>query len=453
MLANIQLIPTKLAAGGNKAQNSAVGRVLGGRYRIDGTLGKGQLAFVHRADDAVLGRKVALKVLSRDFSGAAYFKDRFKQEARTMASMDHENVVKIYDISEDGGVPHIVAEYVDGTDLGEMLSGRADGRLDEVAALKIASQLLEALSYAHDHRILHRNLKPSNILLTKEGVVKVADFGGARDADDEKLGDSVGRARYMSPEQLQGGEVTPQSDVYSVGSLLYHCLAGRSPFAGSLRTLVRCQLEGDPVPIRELNSHVSSHTESVLLRALSGDPADRYPSARAMLEDLDSGTRDAVLPRPLAIPRSAIRRRVGKRSMVALIGALAVTIAGLWIGASSLSSFGPPAGPEAQRQVDRPQQVDDNFVGAPPISAGLEPPAGEKAAMVTVPDVNAYFDYWAKQTLLEGGFEVKIVYEYQAGYRNRGVTWATDPAIGASAPEGSTVTIFATPKDLKQPRT
>lgn len=448
----------KFAVGGDKTQNTAVGRVLGGRYRVDGRLGKGGMAVVYRAEDALLGRKVALKILHRYYAEATYFQKRFKQEARAMASMDHENIVKIYDICQDGDVPLIVAEYVGGADLKELLSEQPQSRLDESSARKIVAQLLEALCYAHRRGIIHRDVKPSNVLLTPESVVKVADFGIARiveEEDAEEPGEIVGSARYMSPEQLQGGEATPRSDVYSVGILLYHCLTGSPPFSGDLESLVSQQLHDQPAPPRELNKEISLHIESVILRALSKDPADRYPSARAMLEDLDAGRRNEVVPEPLGIPRRTIRRRSRPGSLVALMLALVVTVAGLWFGAATLGYVGLPelpVGQDSQGWVDRVQQSDANFIGAPAVKEPSGASGDENAKMVPVPDVDAYFDYWAEQTLVDSGFEVKVVYEPRAGYTNRGVTWSTEPAMGTSAPEGSTITIYSTPKELKQPR-
>ena len=171
-----------------------------------------------------------------------------------------------------------------------------------------------------------------------------------------------------------------------------------------------------------------------------------------MLEDLDAGRRDEVVPQTLGIPRRAIRRRSRTGSLVALTFALIVTVAGLWLGAASLGYVNLPSRGGAQGLLDRAQQVNIGLAGkldAPAKEAGQ---VNENAEMVSVPNVDTYFDYWAKQTLIDNGFKVKVVYDYQAGYTNRGVTWATDPAMGTSAPRGSTVTIYATPKELKQPR-
>ncbi len=447
--------------GGDKTQKAAVGRVLGGRYRVDARLGRGGMAVVYRADDTLLGRKVALKILHRYYAEAAYFQKRFKQEARAMASMDHKNTVKIYDICQDGDVPLIVAEYVGGEDLKQLLSGRPENRMDEASAKKVAAQILEALCYAHRRGIIHRDIKPSNILMTSDGVVKVADFGIARiveEEDAEEPGEIVGSARYMSPEQLRGGEATPRSDIYSVGILLYQCLTGSPPFSGDLESLVHKQLHQKPTAPRELNKEISLHMEAVILRALSKDPASRYPSARAMLEDLEGGKRDEVVPQTLGIPRRAIRRRSRPASLLALVLAFVVTVAGLWLGAASLGYVDFPSEGGAQGLLDRAQQVNIGLQDgprepdAPTVSSRATEGSGEDVEMVPVPNVDTYFDYWAKQTLVDSGFEVKTVYDDRAGYTNRGVTWRTEPAMGTYAPEGSTVTIYATPKYLEQPR-
>ena len=265
----------------------------------------------------------------------------------------------------------------------------------------------------------------------------------------EEPGEIVGSARYMSPEQLLGGEATPRSDLYSVGILLYHCLTGNPPFTGDLKSLVRQQLHAEPTPPRELNKKISLHLEAVILRALAKDPADRYPLARAMLEDLEGGRSEEVVSQTLGIPRRAIRCKSRVGSLVAAAFALVVMVVGLWMGAAGLGYGDLSPGKDTSGLFDRAQQAERNLVEAPdaPARAG-----SEQASLVPVPNVDAYFDYWAKQTLTNSGFKVRIVYDYRAGYKNRGVTWATEPAMGTSAPEGSTVTIYATPKEQRQPR-
>ncbi len=414
------------------------------------------MAVVYRAEDAVLGRTVALKTLHRHYAEHSIFQRRFKQEARAMASLDHENVVKVYDISQEDDVPFIVAECVEGRDLGAMLSRERGGRLSEEFTRRVVVQLLQGLSYAHRRGIIHRDIKPSNILLTPEGTVKVADFGIARiveEEDAEEPGEIVGSARYMSPEQLQGKEATPRSDIYSVGIVLYHCLTGSPPFSGDLKTLVRQQLHEIPDSPRRLNRKISYHMESVVLRALAKDPARRYPSARAMLEDLEAEAPAEVVPQTRGIPRRAIMRRRGRLgTILASVLAALVVVAGLVMAAIGLGYLDTPLGQSAQGLLGRAAQIEAGPVEAPAPAGQSEAAGGEAADLVPVPNVDTYYDYWAKQTLVSSGFKVKVVREYRDGYANRGVTWATEPAVGAMAPAGSTITVYATPKDLYQPK-
>src|SRR5918992_4288514 len=283
---------------GGEALEASVGALLGGRYRVQSTLGAGGMAVVYKAEDAVLGRNVALKTLHRRYAEMPSFRRRFLQEARAMACLDHENIVKVYDISQDGEVPFIVAECVSGRDIGTLLSGRRDGHLNERFTRGVAAQLLRALSYAHRQGVIHRDIKPSNILVAAGGRIKVADFGIARIVEEDgEPGEIVGSARYMSPEQLMGKEATPRSDLYSVGVLLYHCLTGRLPFSGGVRELARQHIHENPAPPRELNEEISPHMEAVILRALAKNPDARYPSATAMLQDIEAAPRTEKPPR------------------------------------------------------------------------------------------------------------------------------------------------------------
>jgi eukaryotic-like serine/threonine-protein kinase len=436
---------------GGEALEASVGALLGGRYRVQSTLGAGGMAVVYKAEDAVLGRNVALKTLHRRYAEMPSFRRRFLQEARAMACLDHENIVKVYDISQDGEVPFIVAECVSGRDVGTLLRGRRDGRLNERFTRAVATQLLRALSYAHRRGVIHRDIKPSNILVAAGGPIKVADFGIARIVEEDgEPGEIVGSARYMSPEQLMGKEVTHLSDVYSVGVLLYHCLTGQPPFSGGVRDLTRQHLHESPTPPRELNGEISPHMEAVILKALAKNPDDRYPSASAMLQDLEAET---TLRTGKGAPR---RGRKGLASTLALLALLGVSGA-LASGYMDLPLSG---GDEGGRALSRAEPVETREPPAAPESSG-EPARETKASsqssaasqdLVAIPDVRAYFDYFAEERLVRRGFQVRFVYDYQQGYSNRGVTWATDPAIGTRAERGSTVTVYATPEDLPQPQ-
>ncbi len=446
------------------------------------------MAVVYKAVDSVLGRTVALKTLHQSYAEIPSFRRRFRQEARAMASLDHQNVVKVFDICEDDGRPFIVAEHVAGRDLGKILSGRRDG-LDERFVEGVAAQLLRALSYAHRQGIIHRDIKPSNILIAPGGTVKVADFGIARILEDEDAasgapGEIVGSARYMSPEQLRGEEATPRSDVYSVGILLYHCLTGRPPFSGDVKALARQHLREKPTPPRKLNRGISPRMEAVVLRALKKNPDDRYPSATAMLDDMEArGHRTAVAkgPEPRAAGGANRGRRVGL-VLASLLGLLVLLGGGAAL-ASGLGYMELPArlaaqsggGAETAAGQSNPVESADAVEGAEPPATPQEPAGqgqpsrgpgegdppqdavsgrgqgSDARSLAPVPDVTAYYDYYARRTLVSSGFDVRFVYDYQRGFAPRGVAWATEPAVGSLAPLGSTITVYATPEDLPQP--
>ena len=460
------------------------------------------MAVVYKAEDSILGRSVALKTLRTRYAEEPAFRQRFKQEARAMASLDHQNIVKVYDIAQDGEVPFIVAEYVRGYDVGDLLKRNAT--LNEKFARKIVEQLLDALAYAHRRGIIHRDIKPSNILINTEGVVKVADFGIARFVEDNsgtesgERGEIVGSARYMSPEQLRGGEATPESDIYSVGILLYHCLTGSPPFSGDIKSLAHQHLRSSPRPPRKINRKISPEMEAVILKALAKDPKDRYPTADAVLDDLETGapSRSAAGGRTAEAP---MRSRAGSASskrgrLVLASGLLVLLLAGGTALASGLGYVNLPVerGLEA---ISRPNPTDKTPIAAPkePVAgeqkaekAASEKPASEESAnkepkpenvssqteasktpppeaeqsvekqppaqMLLVPNVLTYYDYSAVEILNNRGFKANIVYAYKEGYADRGVAWGTDPAIGTMAPAGSVITVYATPKDYRQPQ-
>jgi serine/threonine-protein kinase len=451
--------------GGGKRLETTVGTVLAGRYKVESTLGSGGMAVVYRAEDDILGRAVALKTLHHEYAEVPSFRRRFRQEARAMASLDHQNIVKVYDISQDGEVPFIVVECIAGRDVGDLLANRRGGRLNEQFTKRMAEQLLLALSYAHRRGIIHRDIKPSNILLTQEGTVKVADFGIARIIEEDDAGGApgeiVGSARYMSPEQLRGEDATPRSDIYSVGVLLYHCLTGRPPFSGDVRSLARQHIHKDPTPPRKLNRRISPEMEAVILKALQKDPRDRYFSASAMLDDIEieAAPRKA---KTTETPKSARRKARGAGLVFATMLAVLLILGGGAALASGL--IGAPQGGEVAQTLSRmnpvettppppPQDTPDES-GSQNLASVTQPKSSEtqdQREMVRVPDVTAYYDYYAADALTNSGFKVDYSRDYREGYAARGVTWATDPAAGSLAPEGSTVTIYATPKDLPLP--
>jgi beta-lactam-binding protein with PASTA domain/predicted Ser/Thr protein kinase len=267
-----------------------IGHQIGGRYRIIQRLGGGGMGVVYQAEDMLLGRDVAIKVLRSHLAEDDAFRHRFAREGRSAAALSHPNIVQVYDVGETPeGVPYLVMEYVSGPTLEKVLAER--GALGEREAVDIAAQVAAALAEAHRRGVVHRDIKPLNILVRPDGTVKVADFGIARAQSGATLvntGTIVGSAHYVSPEQARGGYVDEKTDVYSLGVVLFEMLTGRTPFQGDTAVAVALKHLQDEVPSPSALANVSRRLEGVVLRALEKDPARRYPSAAAFLADLEA---------------------------------------------------------------------------------------------------------------------------------------------------------------------
>lgn len=265
-----------------------IGRVLGNRYTVLEKTGGGGMALVYKAHCNVLGRVVAIKVLQPQYAGDEDFLRRFKREARAAASLSHPNIVSIHDVGQDGETHYIVMEYIRGQTLKDVIRHAAP--LKAVDAVEIAYGICQALVHAHENRIVHRDIKPQNILLTEDGRVKVADFGIARamtDATVTHTGTLVGSVHYFSPEQARGDAGGEKSDIYSLGAVMYEMVTGRVPFEGdSPITVALKHLQEEVVPPREINPRVPAEVQRIILRALEKDPRKRYASAREMAGDL-----------------------------------------------------------------------------------------------------------------------------------------------------------------------
>ncbi len=265
-----------------------MGELFDGRYRLERRIGSGGMADVYLATDESLGRSVAIKVLSDRYAQDDGFVERFRREASSAAGLSHPNIVAVYDRGEAEGTYYIAMEFLDGPTLKEEIVRRAP--LPEAEAINWAAQALDALDYAHRNGVIHRDVKPHNMVLTEDGRLKVTDFGIARAQNTQQMtevGSIVGTAQYLSPEQARGQAVGPQSDLYSLGIVLYEMLTGELPFTGDGAVdIAMKQVSDPPPPLRERNRLVSPALEQVVMRALAKDPALRHPSAKAMAEEL-----------------------------------------------------------------------------------------------------------------------------------------------------------------------
>ena len=265
------------------------GKKLGGRYEIIGRIGGGGMAVVYKAVDSLLHRHVAIKVLSESLSNNSEFIRRFDREAQAAASLSHPNVVNVYDVGRDGYTHYIVMELVDGPTLKQYIQEK--GPLPVEEAVQIAIQICDGLAHAHENQIVHRDIKPHNILIGSNGRVKVTDFGIARAATSSTItqtGSVMGSVHYFSPEQARGGVVGEKSDIYSLGIVLYEMLTGELPFDGdSAISIALKHLQEKVTDPREINPNIPENIVRIVMRALEKDPEMRYTSAKAMMQDLN----------------------------------------------------------------------------------------------------------------------------------------------------------------------
>src|SRR5437899_2445713 len=258
-----------------------------GRYRILRKLGTGGMANVYLAEDQELGRRVAIKILNERHAGDEQFIERFRREAKNAAGLSHPNIVSIYDRGEAEGTYYISMEYLEGRSLKELILGRGPAPIS--VAIDYARQILAALRVAHRQGLVHRDIKPHNVLVDGEGRLKVTDFGIARAGPSQMTeeGSIIGTAQYLSPEQAQGAPVTPASDLYSVGIVLYELLTGSVPFSGDTPVeLAMKHLSKVPEPPSHLRPEIPRDLDFVVMRALAKSPEERYASADEMDADL-----------------------------------------------------------------------------------------------------------------------------------------------------------------------
>lgn len=318
-----------------------VGRRLEGRYELQDEIASGGMGTVWRARDEVLGRPVAVKVLHDHLARDPDLFDRFRLEAVAAARLTHPAVVRVFDTGVDGGVCFIVMELFEGNTLESLLKER--GTLKPEEAARIVRSALQGLGHAHRQGVVHRDVKPGNILIDREGYVKVTDFGIAKAAfagdDLTTTGNLLGTSRYLAPEQVTGGPVDARADLYATGIVLYEALTGRTPFQANTHiATATMRLSEDPVPPRALRSGISRELDAVVMRALARSPDERYGSAEEMAEALERAVPSDGSPGPspphgrVADPEpasSSVRSWFVVPLLVLLVAALAV--GGIWV--------------------------------------------------------------------------------------------------------------------------
>lgn len=271
-----------------------VGKKLDGRYEIQELIGVGGMATVYKANDIKNNRTVAIKILKDEFSQNGEFIRRFKNESKAIAVLSHPNIVKVYDVSFGDVMQYIVMEYIDGITLKEYLD-QQENCIEWKMAVYFTSQILKAMQHAHEKGIVHRDVKPQNMMLLQDGTIKVTDFGIARFSNTETrtmTDKAIGSVHYIAPEQARGDRTDGKSDVYSIGVMLYEMLTGQLPFeADSAVSVAIMQLQSNPRPPREINPDIPKGLEEITLRAMRKEPAQRYQSAEEMLKDLQKVTK------------------------------------------------------------------------------------------------------------------------------------------------------------------
>ena len=328
-----------------------------GRYRIERTLGYGGMAVVYLAHDEELRRLVAIKVLAEHLSGDSAFRERFLQESRLASRLSHRNVVQVYDAGEADGRPYIVMEYVEGDTLAER------GKLAYEDAVPLALQACAGLQHAHAAGLVHRDVKPANLLVREDDVLKIADFGIARAAELTRLtqhGTVLGTAAYLAPEQAQGEEVTAAADLYSLGAVLYEVLTGRPTYQfDSLPELVALQASDAITPVRDLEPSVPEPVEAAVMHALARDPGFRPASAAAFGHELAAATELPTEPLLAIAISEPLRGRTykslpGGSAWLWIAAAAALALGAVVLGLLSLGGDDKPAATPPPAPIEAP---------------------------------------------------------------------------------------------------
>lgn len=425
-----------------------IGKRLNDRYKIISLIGGGGMANVYLARDIILERDVAVKVLRLDFANDDRFIKRFRREAQAATSLNHEHIVSIYDVGEEEGVYYIVMEYVQGSTLKQYIQQHAPLPVEQ--ALSIMDQLTSAIAHAHENGIIHRDIKPQNILLDEHGRVKVTDFGIAVAMSGTTITQTnsvLGSVHYLSPEQARGGIATEKSDIYSLGVVMFELLTGRLPFSGeSAVSIVLKHLQAETPSPRAWNPEIPQSVENIVLKAMAKDPFYRYPSAREMNEDirtaLDPSRRNEA---KFTIPDD------GEEATKAV-----PIIKDKESAASAQETFAAEkTAPESAQQDEQPKPNRKRkwkwaawlaaillLLGAAAVSALTWIPDLVFPKEVTMPNVvNKDYDE-AVERLSALGLEIKDTIDVESDTIEEGKVVRTSPEAGMTVKQGAGVTIY-----------
>ena len=432
-------------------------KVLGGRYLLQDKIGAGGMATVYRAHDQVLDRTVAIKIMLPQYANDPTFAARFKQEAQAAAALSSPYIVSVYDWGKDEDTYFIAMEYLRGTDLKTGI--RSHGALDPKKVAQIASQICGALSVAHKHEIIHRDIKPQNIMVLADGSIKVMDFGIARAKNSHLTQDNnvLGTAHYVSPEQTRGQELGPTSDLYSLGVVMYECATGKVPFDGDDAISVALkQVNELPVPPSQLNPAVDATLERIILKLMEKDPAKRFQTADELRQVLNSyvAGRTVAISEPTTVlaagagATSATTSKLKPGSTASMARPNAQTVPAAAQTMSATNSYTPEKKGGKGKVVAIVAAI--LIIVAAAAFAATSMLGGEQGT--TVPSVLGMTEEKARETLEEAGYELgEVGQDYSNEYGegqvcdqspDEGRALAQSPDEGRALAEGGTVDIW-----------